>query len=348
MKILADASLPGLLEAFPKPFELSFYKDMQDLSRLLKDQSILLCRAALKVNKRLLEGSTLSYVATASSGTDHIDTNYLEQNEIKLIDAKGANAQAVADYVIASIAYLQRFQGFSGINAGVVGMGEVGSRVTKRLEATGMHVFCYDPPKAAQDPTFISCSVESLKHCDLISIHANLHDKPPYPSHNLFDETLLSQLKPGVVIINAARGGIVNEIALLTQPNLRYCTDVYSNEPAISKAIVDFATLCTPHIAGHSIEAKLRAVHMISEKLHACFSLRPPSWQPTLVNPDTPAWNSENWQDFILSLYNPFNETKLLKAADNVELSFQQLRKAHQNRHEFCKIRLEKIQGLLE
>lgn len=350
MKILADASLPGLLEAFPKPFELSVYNDMKEVPTLLKDQNILLCRANLKVNEQLLKGSSLDYVATASSGTDHVDLTCLEQNEIKLIDAKGANAQAVADYVIASLAYLQRFKGFSGINAGVVGVGEVGSRVARRLEAAGMRVFCYDPPKAALDPAFISCSIESLTHCDLITIHANLHDEAPYPSRNFFDNTLLRQLKPGVAILNAARGGIVNETAIESRPNLIYCTDVYSNEPSINKAIVDFATLCTPHIAGHSIEAKLRAIHRLSEQLHARLNLKSPNWQPTPIAPSVPTLNLQSWQDLILSLYNPVNETTLLKAASKVELGFQQLRKAHQNRHEFCSFALQtnrQLQALL-
>ncbi|KTC85681.1 NAD(P)-dependent oxidoreductase [Legionella drozanskii] len=336
MKIIADASLPGLHQAFPKPFELSLYNNANELPELLKNQQVLICRATLKVNEKLLKGHALSYVATASSGTDHIDSLYLKNNSIQLIDAKGSNAIAVADYVIATLAYLQRYKNFSGSKAGVVGVGEVGSRVVKRLTAAGMEVICYDPIKAEQDEEFKNSTLEELALCNLISIHANLHDEHPYPSSNLFNESLLKQLKPNTVIINASRGGIVDEEALLEQKKtLIYCTDVFSNEPKINSKIIELATLCTPHVAGHSIEAKYRAIEMISEKLHAYMQLESPQFN---FYPKAPSlsYEEKNWQDLALKLYNPLHETLQLKTAANLESAFLNLRKAHQNRYDFC------------
>ncbi|MBA2651318.1 MAG: 4-phosphoerythronate dehydrogenase [Tatlockia sp.] len=351
MKILADASLPGLHHFFPKPFELSLYHHPQELPSLLSGQDILLCRASLKVTQELLaQTHSLRFVATASSGSDHIDESYLERRAIKLIDAKGSNAIAVADYVIATLVFLQKYKGFSGSKAGVIGLGEVGSRVAQRLRAAGMTVLCNDPPKAELDLNFINSSLEELTDCDLISLHANLHDASPFPSRNLIDARLLKQLKPSMVIINAARGGIVDEEAIVNQNKLIYCTDVYNNEPHIYKKIIDHATLCTPHIAGHSIEAKFRAVAMVSEKLHQYFNLKPPARKfPVISKPIQPP--IPNWQDLILSLYNPLNETTALKSASNLELSFNNLRKSHQNRHDFCSYLIEsasqEIQQLL-
>ncbi|KTD39341.1 erythronate-4-phosphate dehydrogenase [Legionella nautarum] len=332
MKILADASLPGLQQAFPEPFELSFYNNANELPELLKNQQVLICRATLKVDKNLLKGHALRYVATASSGIDHIDLLYLKNNSIQLIDAKGSNAVAVADYVIATLAYLQQYKNFSGSKAAVLGVGEVGSKVVRRLTAAGMEVLCYDPFKAE----FKNRTLQDLVDCDLISIHANLHDEQPYPSRHLFNESLLEQLKPNTVIINAARGGIVDEKALLQQKTpLIYCTDVFSNEPKISSKIIELATLCTPHIAGHSIEAKYRAIEMISEKLHAYMQLEAP---PFNFYPQAPslAYSDKSWQDLALKLYNPLHETLQLKTAANLESTFINLRKAHQNRHDFC------------
>jgi erythronate-4-phosphate dehydrogenase len=336
MKILADAALPGLLQAFPKPFEITLYKQPEDIARLIKGQQILLCRSTLNVNEALLKGHSLRYVATASSGTDHIDSHYLRNNAIELIDAKGSNATAVADYVIATLAFLQKYKGFSGTKAGVIGIGEVGEKVVKRLTAAQMDVFCYDPPKSELDANFCTSSLADLRQCDLISVHANLHEHAPYPSRNLLDMTLLSQLKSGAIIINASRGGIVNEEAILKQKNaLIYCTDVYTNEPSINSKIVDFATLCTPHIAGHSIEAKYRAVAMVSQTLHANYQLTPPT-RTFPVATELPRLSAnQSWLESVLSLYNPTKETNLLKAADNLELTFLTLRKNHQNRHDF-------------
>ena len=338
MNILADSSLPGLEQAFPKPFKLSLYTEAHEIPNILNNQQILLCRSTLKVNKALLDGhsSSLRYVATASSGTDHIDTSYLQAKEINVIDAKGSNAPAVADYVIATLAFLEKYKAFRGTRAGIIGLGKVGTMVAKRLNAIGMEILCYDPPKSELDSQFHSCSFESLMNCDLLCIHANLHDHQPYPSRNLLNAALLSQLKPGSVIINTSRGGIVDEEALVHLKNaILYCTDVYAKEPQINPKTVAFATLCTPHIAGHSIEAKYAAITMVSQKLHHLYQLPPPKYLVPAVDQSSILTANESWQDTALSLYNPIEETNHLKGATNLELAFQILRKAHQSRHDF-------------
>ncbi len=353
MKILADASLPGLLNAFPEPFELTLYKDFKELPSLLIDQQILLCRANLKVNEALLENNhSLRFIATASSGSEHINKSYLASKGIEWIDAKGANAIAVADYVIATLAFLQKYKGFSGLKAGIVGIGEVGSRVANRLQAAGMTVICNDPIKAESDANFDNRTLNDIAECDLISVHANLHDDPPFPTQDLLDRKFLKQLNPGTVLINPSRGGIVNEAALIKEaPSLIYCTDVYKDEPLLNKKVVDMATLCTPHIAGHSIEAKYRAVAMISEKLHAFLNLKPPITEFPTVAQEITFPRAKTWQDLVLALYNPGNETVLLKSSHNIGLRFQTLRKTHQNRHDFCNYPIQisdkKVQQLL-
>ncbi|CEK11212.1 4-phosphoerythronate dehydrogenase [Legionella hackeliae] len=336
MKILADSTLPGLVAAFPKPFELTLYEDVNDLPELLKNQQVLICRSTLKVNDGLLKNSALRYVATASSGTDHIDADYLHSRGIELIDAKGSNATAVADYVIASLAFLKKFKGLSPTKAAVIGVGEVGSKVLKRLQAVGLDVLSYDPPKAKQSANFVSCALDALSECDLISIHANLHSTMPHPSFNLINDTLLKKLKPRCAVINASRGGIVNEREILKHESLIYCTDVYSNEPAINEEIIHFATLCTPHIAGHSLEAKDEAIFMLSRKLHTAYGLSIPKFSiPT--SSQASRWTvDQTWEDYILSLYNPMFETEILKNADKLEATFLRLRKAHHHRHDFA------------
>ena len=138
------------------------------------------------------------------------------------------------------------------------------------------------------------------------------------------------------MIINAARGGIVNEDDLLkTTTPIIYCTDVYQNEPHINPAIVDFSFICTPHIAGHSQEAKITAVTWISDKLHLHCGL--PQASPIQFSPTqhTHFTQYETWEKNILKLYSPLNETLSLKEATNKELAFLTQRKAHQNRHDF-------------
>jgi erythronate-4-phosphate dehydrogenase len=333
MKILADASLPYLKEAFHPAFELTRYHSLEEIKTLLPHHNILLCRSTLKVTANLLEGSQIQCVATASSGNDHIDKSYLARAKISLFDAKGCNADAVADYVVTTLACLEKQEKLRGKIAGLIGVGHVGKEVHARLQALGFEVICYDPPKALVDKTFYSCAFKELTRCDLLCIHANLHETPPYPSAHLLNKHTLEQLKSDVIIINTARGGIINEEDLLKTSKITYCTDVYSHEPNISDAIINRATLCTPHIAGHTIEAKNKAVFILSQKLHQHYRLDPPqkpSSSQTLPSPPS----AKNWQAFSLSVYDPSEDTKLLKKACGKKAAFLTQRDAH-HRHSF-------------
>jgi erythronate-4-phosphate dehydrogenase len=337
MNILADVSLPGLEQAFPKPFQLTIYHHPHEIAGLLSGQDVLLCRASLKVNQSLLKNHCLRYVATASSGTDHLDRLWLNSQNIQIIDAKGSNARAVADYVVACLAFLQQQQLIHGNKAGIMGLGKVGTQIAGRLQAADFEILTYDPLKAEREPTtFQSCNLEELHSVDLLCIHAELHNNPPYPSANLINQSFLDQLKSGCVIINAARGGIVNEEALLHSPKpLIYCTDVYLNEPDIDKRIINKSTICTPHIAGHSLEAKYAAVAMVSSALHQIAGLDLPQFATPPLPQVLSLEKDKSWYESILKIYNPFEETLSLKHASDKKAAFLNLRKNHQTRHDF-------------
>ncbi len=333
MKILADASLPELQTFFKKPFELTLYKHEREIPDLIVGQDVLLCRSTLKVNADLLVNSTVRFVGTASSGIDHIDEDYLRTNGITLIDAKGSNAQSVTDYVLASVAYLQQQHLLLGKQAAVIGVGAVGQCVSASLEKAGFQVILYDPPRALREIHFHSASLQQVLECDLLCIHANLHHKNPFPSYNMFHQDHFAQLKKQAVIINASRGGILNEGDLLSCPSSPiYCTDVYLNEPNISDALINYATLCTPHIAGHSIEAKRRAVMQVAGALYGYANIPfPVPQEPVVMPPDLPL----NWQKKALFLYNPQLETQMLKQSEDRPEMFLRLRRLHQFRHDF-------------
>jgi erythronate-4-phosphate dehydrogenase len=288
MKILADASLPNLLDCFPRPFEITLYHHNDEVSERLSNQDILLCRSTLKINPTLLNRHAPRVVATASSGIDHVDETLVQSGRIQLLDAKGSNAASVADYVLACLAFMQKNHGFCGATAGIIGLGAVGTVVAKRLKTMNFDVLCYDPPKSLASPNFAGRSLEDILACDLICIHASLHDRAPFPSRQLIGEKQLALIRENTLIINASRGNIVSESAVLqSKTPFFYCTDVYASEPVIRDALVDFATLCTPHIAGHSVEAKETAIRVLSQKLHQYYGLPmpedlTPSFQPRL------------------------------------------------------------------
>jgi erythronate-4-phosphate dehydrogenase len=340
MNLLADATLPSLDEFFLPPFRLTRYHKEDEIPHLIKTHDILLCRSTLKVTEQLLAGSRIQCVATASSGIDHIDTLYLKKKGINMVDAKGCNAHAVADYVVATLAFLYKNHLIIGNKAGVIGVGEVGTQVVARLQAMGFDVFCYDPFKALQDSRHQYVSFTELISCDLLCVHANLHETSPYPSLNLLAKDALCHLKPHMAIINAARGGIINEAALLaTEQPIVYCTDVYQREPEVSAQIIDFSTICTPHIAGHSIEAKQLAIIQICQKLHSHFDIPIPVTATFSKISEEFLWSSKlhntDWYDEILSMYNPIEDTQILKSASNKKKAFLTRRQAHQHRHDF-------------
>jgi erythronate-4-phosphate dehydrogenase len=336
MRILIDSSLPNIEQAFPAPFIITKYHKNEDVKSLLQSQDILLCRSTLKVNENLLSASSdLQYILTASSGTDHVDMDYLQLHNIRLLDAKGSNAISVADYVLSSIACLEDEGIKTSKKAGIIGLGAVGKEVLTCLTLLGYSVATYDPPRALSDTTFKSCSLEDLLNCQLLCIHAELHDGLPYPSRNLLNADFLRRLKPETVIINASRGGVVNELDLLNNPNtLIYCTDVYLNEPNVNPQVIQYAKLCTPHIAGHSIEAKTAAVIDVSQKLHQSLGLI----IPTNVKYKQPALrkiNNYSWIKQVLSYYDPRKESQILKRHTSDPTLYLRLRKQHNFRHDF-------------
>lgn len=330
MNILADLSLPNIRELFNAPFKLTLFATNDEVPLLIKDQDILICRSTLKVDAKLLSKSNIKIVATASSGIDHIDANYLHKNQIKLFDAKGSNADSVADYILATIAYLKQNHLLKGVSAGVMGVGEVGRRVCERLKNIGFDVLAYDPLR----DDVKSAPISNIMQCDLICLHMNLHQNHPHPSFNLLNYEFLKQLNPNTTIINAARGNIVVENDLIALKNpIQYCTDVYSNEPNINPAIIDYATICTPHIAGHSIEAKKRAVLQLSIQIHEHFNLKIPIIKLETEKLSIGKLSNPAWIKNILQIYNPIHETLKLKQALEKNLAFSLLRKAHK-RHE--------------
>jgi erythronate-4-phosphate dehydrogenase len=332
LKILADQTLP-LLELFDSPFVITRYTDIDSLKRHLSTHDILLCRSTLKVNATLLKHSSIRCVATASSGIDHIDSIYLKHNNIQLFDAKGCNAHAVADYVASTISWILEHDLLEKKIAAIIGFGHVGQQVSARLNALGFTVYHYDPLKATQDEHFHSIDLETVQACPVICLHADLHDVAPFATHGLINEKFLSTLSPQTVLINAARGGIVDETALLSS-SMTYCTDVYTNEPHITPAIVDYATLCTPHIAGHTIEAKKNAVIALAQQIYSHFTQVPTDditpYHPIQQHLNPQQSIEKNW----LTHYNPLKETQLLKAATDKTSTFLTLRRAHQFRHD--------------
>ena len=270
MLIITDAHIPFLVEAvrceWPE-VDICPLKPEQIDAEAVRHADVLVVRTRTQVNKSLLSGSQVRLVCTATIGFDHIDTEFCDRQGIRWISCPGCNAQAVCDYVEEAIEEIKneklKIKNFS-LTLGVVGVGHVGSLVAQMAERKGLKVLLNDPPKG------IGVSLDEIaQNSDIITFHTPL-DKSTY---HLCDEPFLQQCKQGALIINAARGGIVDEQALLSSGH-PYILDTWENEPDINAEVLAKAQLATMHIAGYSVEGKRNASQMCLDEIADLFHLK--------------------------------------------------------------------------
>ncbi len=270
MLIITDAHIPFLVEAvrceWPE-VDICPLKPEQIDAEAVRHADVLVVRTRTQVNKSLLSGSQVRLVCTATIGFDHIDTEFCDRQGIRWISCPGCNAQAVCDYVEEAIEEIKNEKlkiKNSSLTLGVVGVGHVGSLVAQMAERRGLKVLLNDPPKG------IGVSLDKIaQNSDIITFHIPL-DKSTY---HLCDETFLQQCKPGALIINAARGGIVNEQALLSSGH-PYILDTWENEPDINAEVLAKARLASMHIAGYSVEGKRNASQMCLDEIARIFGYK--------------------------------------------------------------------------
>ena len=253
MKAVIDKYIPFLAEALrAQDVEVATLAPEEITRATVADSQALFVRTRTQVDSALLHGTRVRFVATATIGTDHLDIPYLEQQGIAWASAPGCNAQAVCDYVEEAISQFE-----NGKTLGLVGCGHVGSKVKAMAERRGMRVLVSDPPKGMHLP------LEQLAaEADVITFHTPLTRTGAFPTYHLCDAAFLSHWQPRTLIINAARGGVVDEEALL-QSGLPCAIDTWEGEPDINRDLLRHAWLASYHIAGYSLEGKINASQMV-------------------------------------------------------------------------------------
>ena len=298
MRVVVDQYIPFVVEAVQKEWPQveicpmkpkesrpsAAEKPEQIGAEAVREADVLIVRTRTQVNEQLLEGSRVRMVCTATIGYDHIDTAYCLSKGIRWMSCPGCNAQAVCDYIEEAIEEFRiqnsefRFQ-----TIGIVGVGHVGSLVAQMAERKGLKVLLNDPPKG------IGVSLaEIAKNSDIITFHVPL-DKTTY---HLCDESFLKQCKPKALIINAARGGVVDEQALLRSGH-PYILDTWENEPNLNTEVLKGSLRASMHIAGYSEEGKRNASQMCLDAIAEVYGLRKINLPVTRLLPagDTaPGW----------------------------------------------------------
>lgn len=290
MKIVADENIPYVADAFGAIGDVTTMHGRRVTREHLADAEILLVRSVTKVNGELLDGTPVRFVATATIGLDHLDQDYLASRGIEVASAPGSNATSVAEYVTAALLVLGERRGLTldGMTAGVIGVGNVGSRVVDKLQALGMTVLQNDPPLQRQTGAPKYLPLDELFDADVITVHVPLTTDGQDPTHHMIGEGFLRRLKPGAILLNASRGGVGDTGALLdyaAKPGRGpMVVDVWEDEPNISLDLLAAVDLGSPHIAGYSFDGKVRGCQMIYEA--ACrFLGATPTWDAKAALP---------------------------------------------------------------
>ena len=276
-QVIIDKGIPFLEGVFPPEIDVHYLSPEQITPEAVRCADALFVRTRTQINEALLHGSNIRFVATATIGFDHIDQDYCRRAGIHWVSCPGCNAQAVCDYVEEAIVSFNssHFRGRTGggFTIGIVGYGHVGKLVAQMAERKGYKVLLSDPPLG------IGLPLEQLAPlCDVLTFHTPLTREGEYPTYHLCDANILRLCKPGTLIINAARGGVIDEQALLSRLstfNLQLSTsiDCWENEPNINQELLKHVDLASFHIAGYSIQGKMNASEMCLRAFCEFFSL---------------------------------------------------------------------------
>lgn len=269
MRIIADENIPLLDEFFAASAQITRLPGRAITAADVQSADVLLVRSVTQVNQQLLAGSAVRFVGTCTIGTDHLDLDYLAKADICWASAPGCNARGVVDYVLGSLLVLAERTG-ADLNQrtyGVVGAGQVGSRLVKVMRALGWRVLVCDPPRAAREGGDYYSLEQLLEQCDVLSVHTPLTIEGPLATRHLLDAERLQALRPDAWLINASRGAVVDNGALyqllLQRVDVQVVLDVWEGEPLVDVPLAGLCQIATPHIAGYSLDGKLRGTAQI-------------------------------------------------------------------------------------
>ncbi|MBN1337805.1 MAG: 4-phosphoerythronate dehydrogenase [Bacteroidales bacterium] len=352
MRIVADENIPFIKGRFETVAEV-LYLPAPLISRAsLKDADALIVRSVTQCNEKLLKDTGVKFIATATSGDDHIDNDYCRENGIRWISAKGANATAVEQYVLFFLLHVSVKEKISlrGRTLGIIGVGNIGQRVQKVAEILGMTPLLNDPPRERKEgQSGFTGLPEVLRDSDILTLHVPLIKEGPDKTHHLAADDFFSLSRKGCIFINTSRGEAVKEKSLLNAMRqgkvAASALDVWDNEPEINRALLHSCDLGTPHIAGYSVQGKYRASASVVSAISAFFSLGldesdvqplPDAPQPTLKVNGAGKTDEEVALEAVSLASNLYATGRLLKEHPG---DFTRLRNAYSYRNEnsaFC------------
>ena len=313
-RIIIDANIPYIRGAFDNVADVEYLVAKDITHDIAMTADALIVRTRTRCNAELLKGTRVKMVATATIGIDHIDTDYCDTHNITWTNAPGCNAESVAQWVGSALSVWADKQGCSliGKTIGIVGHGHVGTRVELLARLLGMKVLLNDPPKALTNPERYVDLLTIAKECDVITFHTPLTTEGEFATLGLANENFFSNIQKDTFIINAARGGIIDEKALLNS-GCECAIDCWCGEPETNPELREKALIATPHIAGYSADGKYNASQQVIAAVAEALDITPCTIE------GLPEWKSTNARDeelrlLLLDNYNINNDSDALKA----------------------------------
>ena len=347
--IVADENIPHLEQYFSQLGNITRVDGRSLTSQQLADADILLVRSVTPVNQELLCNAAVKFVGTATIGIDHLDVDYLNREGIAWANAPGCNANSVVDYIFSCFSTIdglwQRL--FAGASVGIIGRGNVGGCLQRRLQSLAINSKAYDPFLVEGEG--LTHQLHDVLQSDVICMHTPLTKNGDYPSYHMLGANDLSQLKQGAVLINAGRGAAIDNLALLDCLESRkdiYCVlDVWEGEPVINKALLPYIDIATPHIAGYSYDGKVLGTQMIYQACCQALAIEADQLAAVGSNYELDLAGGDDDQIFshaIKSVYDVMGDDQrfrqAMQQADGAVaqgLAFDSLRKHYPERREF-------------
>lgn len=360
MKIFYDENIPYAQEFFNGFGELTAFAGRELTAEQVQDADVLLVRSITQVNASLLHlNEKIQFVGTATIGFDHIDKSYLKNRNVYFTNAPGCNAVSVAEYVLSSLMVLDQRNclDLANIKVGIVGAGNTGTRLTEKLDALNIEYVLCDPLlEQFGDPRNFSTLTDVLS-CDVISLHVPLTKEGLHPTYHLLNHEVLSKLSTQQTLINACRGEVVDNQALLQLKKQRIgpqlVLDVWENEPNILTELIPFTEIASSHIAGYSLEGKARGTEMLYQALcnlnNIEYDKQLSQFLPVATFSTTDVPNvKEIYQDainLVFQVYDVRRDDKIFREQLS-DHSFDWLRKNYPTRRELSAMSLNRVEHI--
>jgi len=261
-----DSNIPHGIDLFSPYGAVKTFAGRHLKNQEVKNASALIIRSVTEIDKHLLDNSKVKFVGSCTIGTDHVDTDYLHSRNIQFAYAPGCNCNAVGDYVISALYSLQQYQGYNlkDKTLGIIGFGNVGRNLSKKALSIGLKVLMNDPPlfENGLQRENLSHLSHVLDQADILSFHVPLKASGPHKTLKMFNSHFLDAIKKPVVIINSSRGNVIDEKVIISGKKSgsvkHLILDVFPDEPVISTDLLSACDIITPHIAGYSVEGKMK------------------------------------------------------------------------------------------